>query len=333
MHDLRPFVGAVARIIARHALDRPGAYALRSIASPSTPVNRLLNPYGCADAANLLYTLDCFPSEPTERATWVEVLRSLQDPSTGLYQEASHHAFHCTAHCVAALELFDARPIHRLTGMHHLLDPAALHGFLDSLKWQTAPWGASHLGAGVYAALVIAREASTAWEDAYFSWLWEQADPVSGYWRKSCVGGEGSAPLFHHLAGSFHYLFNHQHARRPLRYPGKLIDTTLELFHRRSFEPLGRKIGFAEIDWVYMLTRASRQTGHRFQEVRETLQAFAEQFLPWLLALDWESDVPCDDLHGLFGTVCCLAELQAALPGQLRTERPLRLVLDRRPFI
>ena len=39
------------------------------------------------------------------------------------------------------------------------------------------------------------------------------------------------------------------------------------------------------------------------------------------------------DLHLLFGMVCCLAELQQALPGTFRTQRPLRLVLDRRPFI
>jgi hypothetical protein len=35
----------------------------------------------------------------------------------------------------------------------------------------------------------------------------------------------------------------------------------------------------------------------------------------------------------LFGAVCALAELQRALPGEIRSERPLRLVLDRRPFI
>jgi len=33
--------------------------------------------------------------------------------------------------------------------------------------------------------------------------------------------------------------------------------------------------------------------------------------------------------HRLFGAACALA----ALPGRLRSPRPLRLVLDRRPFI
>jgi len=39
------------------------------------------------------------------------------------------------------------------------------------------------------------------------------------------------------------------------------------------------------------------------------------------------------DISQAFGTMCCLAELQQAVPGALRTPRPLRLVLDRRPFI
>ena len=40
-----------------------------------------------------------------------------------------------------------------------------------------------------------------------------------------------------------------------------------------------------------------------------------------------------NDLHMLFGSVCALAELQLALPGIIVTEKPLKLVLDRRPFI
>ncbi|MDF3130566.1 hypothetical protein P0Y35_15265 [Kiritimatiellaeota bacterium B1221] len=40
-----------------------------------------------------------------------------------------------------------------------------------------------------------------------------------------------------------------------------------------------------------------------------------------------------NDLHMLFGSLCALAELQASLPGVLTSSRPLKLVLDRRPFI
>jgi hypothetical protein len=52
-----------------------------------------------------------------------------------------------------------------------------------------------------------------------------------------------------------------------------------------------------------------------------------------LLSLDPNTDDGLNDLHQLFGAVCAVAELQQALPGLLRTDRPLRLVLDRRPSI
>ena len=50
-------------------------------------------------------------------------------------------------------------------------------------------------------------------------------------------------------------------------------------------------------------------------------------------SFDFETDDPINDLHMLFGTVCALAELQNALPGEIVSTRPMRLVLDRRPFI
>mgnify|MGYP000753662067 CR=1 FL=1 len=63
------------------------------------------------------------------------------------------------------------------------------------------------------------------------------------------------------------------------------------------------------------------------------LALFAERHVGFLTSLDSESDDGLDDLHSLFGTVCALAELQAALGDRLRSDRPLQLVLDRRPFI
>ena len=63
------------------------------------------------------------------------------------------------------------------------------------------------------------------------------------------------------------------------------------------------------------------------------LADFAEKYVDFLMQIDWESDERADDLHLLFGVACCLTELQAALPGTICSSVPLRLVLDRRPFI
>jgi hypothetical protein len=142
----------------------------------------------------------------------------------------------------------------------------------------------------------------------------------------------GLTTRFPHLAGSFHYLFNHEYGRQPLAHPEAMIDTCLELRKADPY-PIGHAVGFAEIDWVFCMTRALRQSGHRFVEVRASLEQFASEFIPYLLGLDPASHDGMNDLHLLFGAACCVAELQTALPGQIRSDKPLRLVLDRRPFI
>ena len=49
--------------------------------------------------------------------------------------------------------------------------------------------------------------------------------------------------------------------------------------------------------------------------------------------VDYDTEPHINDMHELFGGVCALAELQRALRGKLYSEVPLKLVLDRRPFI
>ena len=95
----------------------------------------------------------------------------------------------------------------------------------------------------------------------------------------------------------------------------------------------GKSANFIEADWIYCLTRAQRQTPHRFYEVRERLENFTEKYLDFWYNVDWNTNDAVNDLHMLFGGVCALAELQQTLKGKLLSEVPLKLVLDRRPFI
>ena len=183
-------------------------------------------------------------------------------------------------------------------------------------------------------ALVLSGAAGREWENDYFAWLWEEADPATGLWRKGCLNAPGSRPLYEHMAGSFHYLFNHEYAARPLRYPEKLVDTQIAMWRdgrvRRGF---GESCGFLEIDWIFCLTRAMRQTPHHFREGKNALREFAGGYFDYLQSADPEKDKSFDDLHCLFGAVCAVAELTRALPGEFSAAKPLRLVLDRRPFI
>ena len=290
-----------------------------------------INEYGCADAANLLYTIGDFERDPTKRACWVRALQEMQNPETGLFEEGTHHPFHTTAHCVAALELFDAMPRYPLTAMLPYLNVEALYGFLEGLDWSGRPWSQSHQGAGLYSALTITRACGLDWQKEYFGWLRDNCDPQMGM---SYKGGFGKDMLSHHMYGWFHYFFNHEYARRPIPYPERLIDTCIDMYVNGKMDAVyGREVGFMEIDWIFCMNRASHQTAHRFNEVKSLLLGFAKDFIGYLDSLNTQTDDAFNDLHMLFGAVCALAELQLALPGQVETTVPLKLVLDRRPFI
>jgi hypothetical protein len=331
--DLAALVARFEARVAACAGEAPGSY--RRWACPGPGRDLEPNPYGCADAANLLYTLGLFPLDERERAVAVAALQSFQDPASGFFRESSHHEIHVTAHCIAALELFDARPAHALKGLARLEEPGALEAFLEGLPWRDDPWLASHRGAGIYAARLLAGEASSSWQERYFAWLDAACDPASGLWRRGRLEPPYAwgASRFPYLAGSFHYLFNYEHARRPHPHPAALVDTCLSIFEAGDEWPLGRTVSFAEVDWVYCLARALRLSDQRRHDAERALRAFAADYVDFLTQLDWDADDGGSDLHRIFGAACALAELQRAVPGLLRTPRPLRLVLDRRPFI
>ncbi|HEX2948709.1 MAG TPA: hypothetical protein VHV83_03935, partial [Armatimonadota bacterium] len=285
MIDLRELIDTVKATVHAHQLDGAGTYSRWLWQNSAKDRDLALNPYGCADAANIYYTIGQFPAVPTERAAWISTLRAMQDPNSGLFTEPTHHPFHTTAHCTAALELFDARPLFAPHAMMSLLAKSTLEKFLDGLEWVHAPWQESHKGAGLYAALVLTGQTTSEWEDWYFAWLWNAADPITGFWRKDSVQAADAKPLFHHLAGSFHYLFNHEYARRPLRYPERMVDSCLDMYRQRLYPSLGHTMGFAEIDWVFCSNRALRQCGHRFAESKQALRDFAAEYTDYLFSI------------------------------------------------
>ncbi len=293
-----------------------------------------INEYGCADAANILYSIGSFPSEENERACWIKTLQDMQDPETGLYNEKTHHTIHTTAHCTAALELFDAKPLYKCVALEKYASKEGLHELLEKeVNWQK-PWPQSHKGAGILPSLTNADMVTLQWKDWYFDWMWEHSDPENGFFF---FGDKKEAPLYQYMAGGFHYIFNHEAEHRPLKYPDKIIDSCIFLMENGVNNPdhgnLITRCTFIDIDVVYCLSRAMRQTPHRYYESKKALEEFAEKYLKLLYSIDYKTDDSFNDLHMLFGAVCCICELQSALHGKIITSKPLKLVLDRRPFI
>lgn len=329
--NINPILERVRDTVENHKL-APGAYARDRRIEGDVVKLGPLNEYGCADAANIRYTLGDMPLEEEERRACVQTLQNFQNPETGMFKEATHVVMHGTAHCTAALELFDARPLYPMKDLEQYQTVEGMVNLLESLTWYTAPNG--HTGAGMCSATILTRKATYEWKKAYFDWLDAHVDPQMGFGRAGFLQVENSVPAWWHLNDWFHYLFNYNFARRPFPYATQLVDSCIRLYREGELrETFGKMKDFSEIDWVFALNRASWQTGHRYQERTEVLMDFAEKYIAYLESVDMDTDPSWNDLHLLFGMVCALSELQLALPGVIRSEYPLRQVLDRRPFI
>lgn len=335
MTDLRPFIERVKNTLAAHYSQDSGTYD--RFLSGRKPSSTEADVYGTADAANLIYTINEQPTDSGSRKLWIDALQSFQDAESGMFHGLHHHELHSTAFAISALELFDAKPKHFLHKLSGLLEQEALYLFMDQLDWIHQPWAESQKGSGIYACMVLSGAASTQWEDSYFSWLQEQADPVTGLWRKGCILNDDlspkGAPLFHHIAGSFHYLFNLAYRNKSIPYPDRIIDSCLELYRRGEWEHSGRALSFMEVDWVYTISSCMKQTDYRSDEAEALLRKTSEPFVQYAAELGAEAEEPLEDLHSLCGAVSGLAAIQEAMPDLVHTDKPLQLVLNRRPFL
>ena len=145
--NIDKLVENIRETVERHRIE-PGGYRRWLWNNASGGRQLGVNEYGCADAANILYTIGCFEGNPAARENWVRTMQGMQDPETGLFHEATHHPFHTTAHVAAALELFDARPLYPVKAMLPYLDRDRLYAFLEGLDWEKKSLAAVSPGRG-----------------------------------------------------------------------------------------------------------------------------------------------------------------------------------------
>jgi len=289
------------------------------------------NEYGCADAANILYTFGCLPVGK-EADELVSEIQRFQNSETGLFREPTHHYLHTTAHCIAALNLFDAKPLYPLTQLENdkLFTVDGMYKLLEELDWVNNAWPDSHRGAGIFSIALLTGHADLDYQQAYQKWIFDNTDDEFGIGRKGTTNT--NYMLWRHLGGWFHYMFNFEAIHAKWNHPDKLIDTCISIYKKREAS-FYVKVGYWEIDFIYALNRATRQTSHRFDEAKEVLKSVGNEYIDFLEGIDYKNREDANDLHGLFGATCALAELQQAVPGEFVSTIPLRLVLDRRPFI
>jgi hypothetical protein len=287
--------------------------------------------YGVADMACILHTLGLLHPAGRERTEWAAAFQQFQVPDTGWLVEKSptHDPLHNTAFALAAMQLLDLAPAQPVKLDAAYGDPRA---FLATLDWRTAVYAESHKGAGVGAihALVPAL-ASPAWFDDYFAACDSYFDPHNG------MMGVGKPPGgdADQVGGTFHYGFLYEHFNRHMPFPEARIDAVLRTQLPDGYWRADNHL-WLTLDAIYLLTRSLRCCSHRFDDVRSCLRRLMEILMRDLYSPAGRQTAlsPKLPVHSVTAAISIAAEVQKFLGAQeVITAQPLRLVLDRRPFI
>jgi len=288
--------------------------------------------YGISDMACILHTIGRLKLTDKERAEWADNFNSFQHADTGMLVEKAaptHDPLHNTAFALAAMQLLDMRPKLPVTMGPQYSDPAA---FLKTLNWKTAVYGESHKGAGIGAIYALTPELGTLdWFKAYFAATETYVDPKNGL-----MGQEKPATGdFDQVGGTFHYFFLYNHFNKRMPFPERRIDTLLGLqLPDGNWDKTNKT--WLTLDGLYLMSRTLRYAPYRNADVIAAFRRTMDQLMTDMYSPEARKTAYSGRLgvHSVTCAISIAAEAQQFLGAQeVVTDWPLKLVLDRRPFI
>lgn len=330
MYDLTDFIKSIYEIVETHRVDDSGLYSEKICQNEEDRTLGMIM-YGSAEAVNILYAINRLPESENTRNKYIKTLQQFQNEDSGIFEKPGNYTTHTTAFMSGALNLMDARPMYRAFEFDKYKEEGKLRHLMNSIDWAGNPWLGAHIGAGIYSSMLLTGNYNSEWEDIYFKWLDENQDEKTGLWKKGSINSD--TPLFHYIAAAFHYVFIYEYTRRKIPYQEKLLDTCIRAYYDGKCPDFSATIGWHDIDYTYILYRLARRTGSRTDEATAILKNIARDFIGLILKEDPNQSEELNNLNKLLAVVSALAILQEALPGEIKTESPLRLVLDKTPFI
>jgi hypothetical protein len=333
--DLRPFASWVLDEYLPSLKCGPGAadYARR-------PGVRDPGLYGVADAACILYTFGSLDTRPPE---WLELLSSFQDPASGFFVSPSGvlTTAHNTGFAVGAMNLFqpDLRngelPKVPLRFGAMVAGPPEAERFCGMLDWRNNCYEAGEILIGHASTFLNVADVVP---ESWFSWLVEF---VEGGKLDSANGMVGIAKPpggdADQIGGTLHFDFFWQALGRRLPYAAERAEAILGLQQSSGLWDENNP-WWLTFDACYMLWRTIPEIGEDMAErVRNAVARAVTVLAPRALdsgARGGDFVEPWIGAHMLTGAVSFFAYAQRVLGiERVATDRPLELVLDRRPYI
>jgi hypothetical protein len=212
-----------------------------------------------------------------------------------------------------------------LRALDNLGTPEGIANFLEGLNW-SVPRAAAGGGAGVAGCFAVTGDVGPEWFQKYFDWLDAECDPASGLWRR----GVKADPL-EALGGAYQFYTVYDRFRRPVPHARSLVTTSVEL-QRADFLYREDGPGWTELCAAFILDRAFRQSGARYKSVIEALEGLAKATAERTADESFREKL-VENPHKVAGILGLMALISRALPGSVKSERPLRFYSDRLVFV
>jgi len=320
--DIQPVLDSAAGVLDTCACGDRGAF--RRAAGLEGP-----DPEATAHAVMLRHMLDLQPCDPAARQNTVQTLNGLLGGKDGLAGES----LSVTAGVFSALRCLDAE-IPRAPGvLDSIRDKDLLPVYLERQDWSRKPVKAAREAASLYSTLVLSNAVGPEWEDTWFLWFSRYSDEHTGLFHRGPVTPvdlEGQWTLWPYLAGHAQILASHWYAHRAHPHSWRLIDTLLDMLEI-NWTLFCRDVSGRELPLMLGMVRSMRLSPHRHEECGQALRRLGHRWVRFLR--EQANSGALTDLCATTRIVCALSELQAALPGFLRSRHPLRSLLSRVPQI
>jgi hypothetical protein len=313
-----------------------GQYARR----PGEPETAL---YGAADVACILYTLDCLEPSPEDADGWIDALSAFQDAPSGFFVDRSGAltTAHNTGFAVGAMNLFCRElrngklPRAPLAFVDQIASPADAELFAATLDWRNNCYEAGEILVGHASTFFnVADTVSQTW----FHWLVQYIEETKLDSVNGMVGidkpaaGDGDQ-----IGGTLHFDFLWAALKRTLPHARERAAALLGLQQPNGLWDDANP-WWLTFDAIYMLGRTMPELpDDDAAEVRKAIASAvstlaARALDPTQRAADFVE--PWIGAHMVTGAISLFAYAQQLLgPDRVITNRRLKLVLDRRPYI
>lgn len=275
------------------------------------------------EAVKILYMIDKLPKSSSARSKYVKLLQSLQGEKSGLCRNGVSE----TASVLSALSLLDSKFEFQPASILKHKGSEQLESLSNSLPWHDAPTDAAKELCSVFAILYHSDLLTYDEIDSFIQMLYNDTDGDTGLIRNTYIDYRNTEPL-RYLKAFFRYLMILEHTHSPIRYPARTIDTCIQFYDRKYIPKLSCNTSYSSLVWVYCTARTMKYTGYRYDDCKKRLLEFEKEFEEFLPKIKITSSY----MSLLFIIACIAAELQSALPGTIKTERPLKNVLDQTTY-